>query len=79
MSFLDKQLQNTKYKQNSLPEVFSEKPVLKISQNSRENTCVNLKPVTLLKKRLWPSCFHANFATFLKTSFMQKTSSRCLW
>ena len=52
MSFLDKQLQNTKYKQNSLPEVFCEEPVLKISQNSRENTCVNLKPVTLLKKRL---------------------------
>ena len=34
------------------------------------------QPATLLKKRLWHSCFLVNFAKFLRTSFLQKTSGR---
>ena len=33
------------------------------------NKVAPLKPVTLLKKRLWHSCFPVNFATFLRTLF----------
>ena len=32
-----------------------------------------LRPVTLLKKRLWHRCFSVNFAKFLRTSFLQNT------
>ena len=53
---------------------------LKISQNSRENTCARISffnkvagwSSTLLKKRLWHSCFPVNFAKFLRTPFLQK-------
>ena len=37
-----------------------------------------LRPVTLLKKRLWDSCFPVNFAKFLRTPFLQNTSGRLL-
>ena len=47
--------------------------LLKISQDSPENTCarvsflIKLQPVTLLKKkRLWHRCFPMNFAKFLR-------------
>ena len=33
---------------------------------------------TLLKKRLWYSCFTMNFARFLRASFLQNTSGRLL-
>ena len=34
----------------------------------------SLGPATLLKKRLWRSCFRVNFVKFLKTPFLQNTS-----
>ena len=48
---------------------------LEISQNSQENTCAriifnkvaDLRPATLLKRRLWHRCFPVNFVKFLKT------------
>ena len=52
------------------PEVFC--------KTSQENTCSSisffnkvsgLRPVTLLKKRLWRRCFPANFAKFIRTPF----------
>ena len=46
------------------------KAFLKISQNSQENTCARVRPATLLKNRLWHSCFPENFAKFLRTPFL---------
>ena len=40
--------------------------LLKISQNSQENTCVR---VYFLKKRLFHGCFPVNFVKFLRTPF----------
>ena len=34
-------------------------------------------PITLLKKRLWHRCFPVNFAKFLRTCSLQKTSGGC--
>ena len=56
------------------------KVFLEISQNSQENACSRvsfliklqasgLSPTTLLKKRLWHSCFPVNFLKFLRTPF----------
>ena len=51
------------------------KVFLKISQNSQENTCarisflIKLQASTLLKKRLWHSCFPVNIAKFLRPPF----------
>ena len=39
---------------------------------------VNLRAATLLKKRLWHSCFSVSFTTFLRTPFLQNTSWRLL-
>ena len=61
--------------------MFCKKGVLKHLQNSQENTCVRvsflikleaigLRPATLFKNRLWHWCFPANFAKFLRTSFI---------
>ena len=33
------------------------------------NKVAGLRPATLLKKRLWHSCFPLNFAKFLRTPF----------
>ena len=52
--------------------------VERVFQNSQENTSARaffnkvagLKPVALLKKRLWHWCFSVNFAKFLKTPFI---------
>ena len=55
-----------------------EKVFLDISQSLHENTCarasfsiklqaLGLRSATLLKKRLWISCFPMNFAKFLRT------------
>ena len=60
---------------SSHPEVFYKKG--KISQNSQENTCVShyfdkvadVRPATLLNKRLWHRCFPVNFSKILTTSF----------
>ena len=55
--------------------------LLKISQNSLENTCVGVSFImlraTLLKKILQPRYFPVNFAKFLKTP-LQKTSGKLL-
>ena len=59
------------------------KVFLKISKNSLENTrarvslliklhaykVAGLRPVTLLKRRLWHRCFPVNFMEFLRTPF----------
>ena len=37
------------------------------------------RPATLLKKRLWHSCFPVNFAKFFRTPFFKNTSGGCLW
>ena len=38
----------------------------------------SLGPATSLNKRLWHRCFTVNFAKFLRTPFLQKTSMRLL-
>ena len=54
------------------------KVFLEISQNSHENTsarvsflinlqALGLRPATLLKRRLWHTCFPVNFVKFLRT------------
>ena len=53
------------------------KVFLKNSQHSQENTfarvlfrkVAGLRPVTLLKNRLWHRCFPVSFAKFLRTPF----------
>ena len=42
------------------------------------NKVAGLRPANLLKKRFWHSCFPVNFAKFLRTPFLQNTSSRML-
>ena len=42
------------------------------------NKVAGLIPATLLEKKLWQRCFPGNFAKFLKTPFLQKTSGRLL-
>ena len=62
------------------PQVFyKNKLLLKVSQNSYENTCVGVafyNKVASLKLRLWQRCFLVNFAKFLRTTFLQNTSVR---
>ena len=43
------------------------------------NKVAGLRPATLLKKRLWHRCFPVNFAKFIRTPFLQNTSSSCFW
>ena len=43
------------------------KVLKKTRKNSQEN---NLRPATLLKKRLWHGCFPVNFLKFLGTRFL---------
>ena len=62
------------------------KGVLKITQNSQENTCARVffnkvggkVAATLLEKRLRYRCFPVNFAKYLRTPFQQHTSERLL-
>ena len=56
--------------------LFFKKRLLKISQNSQENTCarasflINSEACNFIqKKKLWLRCFHVNFVTFLRTTF----------
>ena len=77
----------TKHRSNRL-EVFCRKVLLKIMQNSQENTCARVSSLiklqasclqttaTLLKRRLWHRCFPANFTKFtehLQTNASSKT------
>ena len=57
----------------------AKKLFLEISKNSQETPVSgSLRPATLLKKRLWQSCFPVNFVKFLRTPFLQNTSQRLL-
>ena len=60
-------------------EVFSKKVVLRnfakftgkhLCQLLFFNKVVGMRPATLLKKRLWHSCFPVNFTKFLRTPFL---------
>ena len=44
--------------------------LLKISQNSQENTCAR---VSFLINRLWKRCFPVNFVKFLRTPYFCRT------
>ena len=68
-------------------EVFCKKDVLKnfakstgkrLCQSLFFNRVVGLRSATLLKKKLWHRCFPVNFAKFLRTPFVQKTSGQLL-
>ena len=66
--------------------VLQEKVFLEFSQNPQENMwqslvfnkVADLRPATLLEKRLWHWCFYVNFAKFLRTSFLQNSYRRLL-
>ena len=59
---------------------------LKVSQTSQENTCLRasfliklqLRPATLLKRKIWHRCFPVNFVKFLRTPILQNISGRLL-
>ena len=64
---------------SSRPDVFCKKGVLKnfakftgknLCQSLFFNKVADLRPTTLLKKRLWHRCFPVNFAKFFRTSFL---------
>ena len=72
---------------SSRPEVFCKKSLLKnFTKFTGKHQCQSLffnkvaclRPVTVLKKRLWHRCFPVNFAKVLRTSFLQNTSGRLL-
>ena len=63
------------------PEVLRKKGVLRnlrkftgkhLCQSLSFNKLAGLIPATLLKKRLWHSCFPVNFVKFLRTPFYTK-------
>ena len=55
---------------SSRPEVFCKRGVLRNFTNfPGKHQYQSLRPVTLLKKRLWHRCFLVNFAKFLRTPF----------
>ena len=74
----------SEYSQKQTPEVFC------VLRNSTKftgkhlchslffNKVAALRPATLLKKRLWNTCFPVNFAKFPRTPFLQNTSGRLL-
>ena len=57
-----------------LPQATRNKTIIKTRSSRPE-----VQPATLLKKRLWHSCFPVNFAKFLRTPFLQNTSTGCFW
>ena len=73
--------------QKQPPELFTRKRVLRnvakfivkhLCQILFFNKVAGLRGATLLKKRLRRRCFPVNFATFLRTRFLQSTSRRLL-
>ena len=73
--------------QKQSPEVFYKKDVLKNSakftgklmcQSLFLNKVAGIRPATLIRKRLWHSCFPVNFAKYLRTPFLQNTPGRLL-
>ena len=64
---------------SSHPEVFCRKGVLRnFAKFTEKYLRQSLRPATLLKKRVWYSCFPVNFEKFLRTLFSQNTSGRLL-
>ena len=67
---------------NEIKTYFSFVPLksqVRIGRSSHRRCSVNpRKSATLLKRRLWHRCFPVNFAKFLWTAFLQKTSARLL-
>ena len=64
-------------------EVLRKRSVLKFTgkhlcQSLFFNKDANLRPATLLKKRLWHRCFSVKFTKILRTPFLQNTSERLL-
>ena len=66
---------------SSRPEAFCEKGVLRnfakftgkhLCQSLLFNKVAGPRPATLLKNRLWRSCFPVNFAKFLRTPFLKE-------
>ena len=43
------------------------------------NKAIGLRPATLLKQKLWRSCFPVNFAKFLRTRFYRTPLGGCFW
>ena len=71
---------NIFYFRSSRPDMFCKKGVLEnfakfygkhLCQSLFFNKVAALRPATLLKKRLWHSCFPVNFAKFLRTFFTE--------
>ena len=67
--------------QKQPPEVFYEKrcswnftefTVKHLCQSLSFHKVAELRPVTLLNKRIWHRCFPVNFTRFLKTSFLKE-------
>ena len=76
---------HAKFRSSGL-ELFCKRCVLKnfakftgkhLCQSLFFNKVAGLRPATLLKKRLWHSCFPVNFVKFLRTPFLQNTSDGC--
>ena len=73
---------------SSRPDMFCKKGVLKnfakftaihLCQSLFFNKVADLRPTTLLKKRLWHRCFPVNFVKFLRTPFFNGTPLCCFW
>ena len=80
-------LRRETFLQKQPPEVFYEKVVprnfTKFTEKHRchslfFNKVADLRPATLLKKRLWHRCFPEKFAKFLRTPFIRNTTGRLL-
>ena len=81
------ELYGTARLRSSRQEVFCKKGVLEnfakfigkqLCQSLFFNKVAGLRSAFLLRKRLWHRCFPVNFAKFLRTPFLQKTSGRLL-
>ena len=73
------------FQKHSFQRRFMKNGVLKnFAKFTRKHVCLffnkvaSLRPATLLKKRLWQRYFPANFAKFVRTTFLQNTSERLL-
>ena len=68
------------YFQKQPMEVFFKKSALgNFAKFTGKHLCQGLlRPATLLKKRLWHSCFPVKFAKLPRTPFLQNTSERLL-
>ena len=60
-------------------QMFIKIGVLKISQQSLENTYAGLKACNYIRKRLQNKCFPVNIAKFFTTAILRNTSNGCFW